>query len=214
MVDLLSILLESKLRIVNCHATTETSDLIGGLRPVRGRNTIAQQMRHKVKGLLVSWPHRDALKALTIPEYLCYGFSSSSTADELCKLPDTAAADMIKLVRVLKSSTSKGVHENFKADESPRKKPKLEEDLPVERNDVLSKEIDEVEDLFRRYSSLFEWADGPVAAAMKDGDLLLLDELSLAEDAVLERLNSVLEPSRTLVLAAPTPVPGWPAKCP
>lgn len=36
---------------------------------------------------------------------------------------------------------------------------------------------------------------------MRNGHLLLLDEMSLAEDAVLERLNSVLEPSRTLVLA-------------
>jgi midasin len=31
--------------------------------------------------------------------------------------------------------------------------------------------------------------------------MILLDEMSLAEDAVLERLNSVLEPARTLVLA-------------
>jgi midasin len=36
---------------------------------------------------------------------------------------------------------------------------------------------------------------------MNDGDLLLLDEVSLADDSVLERLNSVLEPGRTLVLA-------------
>jgi len=36
---------------------------------------------------------------------------------------------------------------------------------------------------------------------MRKGQLLLLDEMSLAEDAVLERLNSVLEPSRTLTLA-------------
>lgn len=33
------------------------------------------------------------------------------------------------------------------------------------------------------------------------GDILLLDEISLAEDAVLERLNSVLEPGRSLTLA-------------
>jgi hypothetical protein len=33
------------------------------------------------------------------------------------------------------------------------------------------------------------------------GDLLLIDEISLADDAVLERLNSVLEPARTLLLA-------------
>jgi midasin len=36
---------------------------------------------------------------------------------------------------------------------------------------------------------------------MREGDLFLLDEISLAEDAVLERLNSVLEPSRALTLA-------------
>jgi len=31
---------------------------------------------------------------------------------------------------------------------------------------------------------------------MKRGDLFLIDEISLAEDSVLERLNSVLEPHR------------------
>ena len=36
---------------------------------------------------------------------------------------------------------------------------------------------------------------------MRNGDLLLIDEISLADDSVLERLNSVLEPSRTLTIA-------------
>ena len=36
---------------------------------------------------------------------------------------------------------------------------------------------------------------------MKDGAMFLVDEISLADDSVLERLNSVLEPERTLVLA-------------
>jgi midasin len=53
----------------------------------------------------------------------------------------------------------------------------------------------------KRLSALFEWVDGPLIHAMHDGDLLLLDEVSLADDSVLERLNSVLEPGRTLVLA-------------
>ena len=61
--------------------------------------------------------------------------------------------------------------------------------------------VTEIEDLGRRHASLFEWSDGPLVHAMKSGQMLLLDEMSLAEDAVLERLNSVLEPSRTLVLA-------------
>ena len=47
----------------------------------------------------------------------------------------------------------------------------------------------------------FEWVDGPLTTAMKNGDIILIDEINLADDAVLERLNSVLEPGRTLLLA-------------
>ncbi|KAK6953201.1 hypothetical protein Daesc_005501 [Daldinia eschscholtzii] len=63
-------------------------------------------------------------------------------------------------------------------------------------------------DLQRRISdnevkskALFEWADGSLVHAMRDGQFFLLDEISLADDSVLERLNSVLEPQRTLLLA-------------
>jgi midasin len=49
--------------------------------------------------------------------------------------------------------------------------------------------------------SLFHWYDGPLITAMKNGHMFLLDELSLADDGVLERLNSVLEPSRRVTLA-------------
>lgn len=35
---------------------------------------------------------------------------------------------------------------------------------------------------------------------MRSGKLLLIDEISLANDSVLERLNSVLEPARTILL--------------
>jgi midasin len=35
----------------------------------------------------------------------------------------------------------------------------------------------------------FEWLDGPLVEAMRAGDMILIDELNLAEDAVLERLN-------------------------
>ena len=44
-----------------------------------------------------------------------------------------------------------------------------------------------------RNETLFEWKDGPLCEAMKSGGIFLVDEISLAEDSVLERLNSVLE---------------------
>lgn len=49
--------------------------------------------------------------------------------------------------------------------------------------------------------ALFMWHDGPLVEAMRQGDMLLLDEISLADDSVLERLNSVLEPARILTVA-------------
>ncbi|KAM0175322.1 hypothetical protein ACHAPF_005582 [Botrytis cinerea] len=49
--------------------------------------------------------------------------------------------------------------------------------------------------------ALFEWSDGSLVQALKEGQFFLLDEISLADDSVLERLNSVLESHRTILLA-------------
>ncbi|KAI5781155.1 putative midasin [Geopyxis carbonaria] len=57
-----------------------------------------------------------------------------------------------------------------------------------------------------RSKGLFEWADGPLISAMKLGAPFLLDEISLADDSVLERLNSVLEPERRILLAEKGPI--------
>ncbi|KAG9243517.1 hypothetical protein BJ878DRAFT_583161 [Calycina marina] len=52
-----------------------------------------------------------------------------------------------------------------------------------------------------RAQALFEWSDGSLVQAMREGQFFLLDEISLADDSVLERLNSVLETQRTILLA-------------
>ncbi|QKX59888.1 uncharacterized protein TRUGW13939_07030 [Talaromyces rugulosus] len=59
---------------------------------------------------------------------------------------------------------------------------------------------------FTRSQALFEWSDGSLVTAMKSGQYFLLDEVSLADDSVLERLNSVLEPHRSLLLAEKGPI--------
>jgi midasin len=72
----------------------------------------------------------------------------------------------------------------------------------VESYDGASPEIIQAINDDRKISSLiFEWNDGPLIHAMKTGNFFLLDEISLADDSVLERLNSVLEPERSLLLA-------------
>ena len=42
--------------------------------------------------------------------------------------------------------------------------------------------------------------NGPLIDAMTSGGVFLIDEISLADDSVLERLNSVLEMEQTLIV--------------
>ena len=72
--------------------------------------------------------------------------------------------------------------------------------------EVSAQELDTMEQikldlmhLRKRWQAIFVWQDGPLVQTMKNGDLFLIDEISLADDSVLERLNSVLEPERKLV---------------
>ena len=46
----------------------------------------------------------------------------------------------------------------------------------------------------------FAWADGPLLAALRAGDWILLEELNLATQSVLEGLNSVLDHRRSVFL--------------
>ncbi|KAL8727902.1 MAG: hypothetical protein Q9166_005779 [cf. Caloplaca sp. 2 TL-2023] len=70
----------------------------------------------------------------------------------------------------------------------------LLESLPPQKRQML-------DGCLSQFNALFKWADGSLVHAMKAGHHFLLDEISLADDSVLERLNSVLEPSRYLFLA-------------
>jgi len=48
---------------------------------------------------------------------------------------------------------------------------------------------------------LFEWVDGPLIQAMQTGSTFLIDEISLADDSVIERINSVIEPERLILMS-------------
>ncbi|KAK0464246.1 midasin nuclear AAA ATPase [Desarmillaria tabescens] len=74
-------------------------------------------------------------------------------------------------------------------------------DSALQLSPDLRPRVDAIRQKLQRLNALFEWHDGPLIEAMIKGDMFLLDEISLADDSVLERLNSVLEPSRTIVLA-------------
>ncbi len=74
--------------------------------------------------------------------------------------------------------------------------------LKINGSDTITPETyNRIEQLQSRSKALFEWVDGSLVRAMRAGQHFLLDEISLADDSVLERLNSVLEPDRKLLLA-------------
>ncbi|XP_068635226.1 midasin isoform X2 [Aristolochia californica] len=70
-----------------------------------------------------------------------------------------------------------------------------------EHLDAFDKLLSNLMEVQHKWQTIFVWQDGPLVQAMKNGDLFLIDEISLADDSVLERLNSVLEPERKLTLA-------------
>ena len=65
---------------------------------------------------------------------------------------------------------------------------------------LLEEALKEISSYHKEWQSLFVWHDGTLVQAMHNGDMFLVDEISLAKDSVLERLNNVLEPKRLLVI--------------
>ena len=200
MVQLIAEIQRSRLRVVNCHATTETSDLIGGMRPVRGRSELSQHMLRVLRNLIANVSDSTHIETCNIPEFV------SAVTTESKDLTDDDVSAMVDTARALKKSIC-GAAQFANPD---KKRQKLEANTRGRGHttDASNKEVafveectQKIERLFTNYRALFEWSDGPLVQAMKKGDMILLDEISLAEDAVLERLNSVLEPGRTLVLA-------------
>ena len=72
--------------------------------------------------------------------------------------------------------------------------------LPVEAS-KRAEAYNKIKANLARRNALFEWHDGAIVQAMKSGQFFLLDEISLADDSVLERMNSILDPQRTVLLA-------------
>ena len=59
--------------------------------------------------------------------------------------------------------------------------------------------LEQLQSAAARASAPFEWVDGVLVVAMRTGAVLLIDELNLAEDAVLERLNRCVGVSHHMV---------------
>ncbi|KAI3975195.1 hypothetical protein MKX01_020596 [Papaver californicum] len=170
--QLLSEILKSKLHILNCHQHTETSDFLGGFYPLRDRSKLMNDFKKLVEQLMVS------------NVILHYPGSVALTCD-IAEAPSTF--DQINLI-ISSYKKSQVSHPDVTEDDLQ----KFEQTLTGDMGLI---------DLHQKWQTIFTWQDGPLIEAMKGGHLFLIDEISLADDSVLERLNSVLEPERKLFLA-------------
>ena len=221
-----------RLHIVNCHAHTDTADIIGSLRPVRNKQAVktrliqliteyvslgkalvdavidgrqtteegARALTERIQTLRSqlqspsaadsfndAWPQFETAKQLI----------SLATGDEGKPAPSDRSATKrsgdgtVKIERTTNGESSGYIKEQAPAHSAA---------LRVERERALALEK-QIQEQRTRLLSLFEWHDGPLVQAMKNGDMILFDELSLADDAVIERLNSVLENKRSLTIS-------------
>ncbi|KAL2462441.1 ATPase [Forsythia ovata] len=167
--QLLSIILRSKLHILNCHQYTETSDFLGGFYPVRERSTIISDFQNLCEKLMQS------------KTFIHFPGDATISTDI-----NQASFTLNKLSVIIKSY---------------RQGPVSHPDVTTQDLDYIEQVAMELDQLLQKWQTIFMWQDGPLVEAMKNGDMFLVDEISLADDSVLERLNSVLEPERKLSLA-------------
>ncbi|KAK1575506.1 hypothetical protein Q3G72_006073 [Acer saccharum] len=167
--QLLSLVLGLKLRILNCHQYTETSDFIGGFYPVRDRSRLLSE-------------YNDIVEQLRSSNALIHYTGDSAISSDIGQAPST----LNKLAAIVK---------NYREGQDSSAV------VNSQDIDMLGQLTLDLGKLHQRWQTIFMWHDGPLVQGMKDGSLFLVDEISLADDSVLERLNSVLEPERKLALA-------------
>ena len=176
-VQLFAKLLDRHLHIVNCHANSEVSDFIGALRPVRGREDAKKKLTWELWRIV-----RDHSEQI--------GECAASLKEESRKRDMQEEVENLKMIPEERISyttiSTTSLLDLYRF---------LTENCNV-REIVLQR----CGGYKRKLESMFQWQDGPLIEAMRNGDFFLLDEISLAEDAVIERLNSVLEPQRRLTV--------------
>lgn len=187
------------LHIINCHQHTETADFVGGLRPARGRSLALAELSRRVDdaeaavaAAIRSLPA--SLGVATTGGKVENGSSPAPVADEA----DAVAALRDRAERAIRAAGGASEALGRAASEgSVPAEAAMQAEVSLGR---ASADLAAVVEELRSSDALFVWMDGPLLTAMRTGQMLLIDEISLAEDSVLERLNSVLDPSREITV--------------
>ncbi len=173
----------NEFRRVNLSNHTDTSELIGGYFPaVEVGYDSAREALDAIK-------QNSNLKSALEATLTKMDPSAKAAVDKLYNNPESHSGEAAK-------QTQKEVREaigRILGDDQMRLAFEDEEEAGAELRQGL-------ESSFRTVPGKFEWRDGIIIEAMKKGQWVVLDEINLAEPAVLERLNSLLDADRSVVL--------------
>ena len=217
-------------RILNCHQSTETADLIGGLRPVRSRESIRRAVVEDIGMLIGELLNYSDVKTLigvvhgsgdvepsSLPgerydnlkvfhetwQVSADDDGSNAFSEVQLKACIDSIAEIVSKIdsRDAALSVDSKRRRSAEDDTTATATATIHGDRRDEKSLLLTTVLERAQSNWQRCRSIFEWQDGPLVTAMKQGDIFVMDEINLAEDSVIERLNSVLESGRTITLA-------------
>ncbi len=169
--QMLAMMRSQKLHMLNCNQHTEASDFLGGFRPLRNRSTAHAAIQKAVKAVADSW-----LVKLAEVTQMVVILSDDEVRDISSSKVEMLLQNIQKVVAEV-VAWSNGQQQQY-------------ESCSVEQEvQHLKQIVASAESAAAVLRAPFQWVDGPLVTAMRQGDMILVDEINLAEDAVLERLN-------------------------
>ena len=176
LVRLMANLTGTTLEEISINNATDASDILGSFEEVDSRvrlQKLLQTFSHYIDKVIATYNGSRLVAAELLHQSI--GILTSSMPEGISTADVSTAASRLR--DVLASST--------------------QDDLP--RIDELLRTLDailEIQDGLGR----FEWVDGPLVRALKDGSWILLDGANLCNPSVLDRLNSLCENNGRLTL--------------
>lgn len=170
--QLLAFMRGQRLQVLNCNQHTETSDFLGGFRPTRDREA-ATKRALELAGTIRSHPWVQTAQVPDLPP----GLAGQDLAQ--------AVRDLVKACEALLTARAAGSGDQDK--KVTKKKRGEEENREQEQAAGLRALLDDALSACAGVTAPFQWVDGPLIESMKAGSMILVDELNLADDAVLER---------------------------
>ena len=179
---------------VNCHKNTDVSDFLGSFRPVRDHSQCLEFVQE--------------FFALKCPDS---NFGPNQIY-EIARLTLQTAEKLTSCLQKLDQNGLDKLNQKMFFETSLEKSNKISEILleligydSIQISNLKIKISDfsgesEVVRRLMRLNKRFEWVNGSLIEAVKNGGVFLIDEISLASDNVLERLNSLLESDRKIQL--------------